>query len=176
VLGVTLFGYAVRTDRRPARAGGCAALVVAAWLAVGSAGVEVPEAYTLPLAAVLLLYSGRRLATAPSWPSWGPALIVGYGPSVCLTLVDPDLLRMLLVVAAATLTTTAATGWAVRAPFLVGAATLVTVGVGRLVAVLPAPGLIAFVVAGAVLLGVGAGYESRRRQAREAIASLADMR
>jgi hypothetical protein len=176
VLGVALFGYAVRTDRRPARAGGCAALVVAAWLAVGSAGVEVPEAYTLPLAAVLLLYSGRRLATAPSWPSWGPALIVGYGPSVFLTLVDPDLLRVLLVVVAATLTTTAATGWAVRAPFLVGAATLVTVGVGRLVAVLPAPGLIAFVVAGAVLLGVGASYESRRRQAREAIASVADMR
>jgi hypothetical protein len=176
VLGVALFGYAARTDRRSARAGGCAALVVAAWLAVGSAGGEVPEAYTVPMAAVLLLYSGRRLATAPSWPSWGPALIVCFGPSVFLTLVDPDLLRVLLVVVAATLTTTAATGWAVRAPFLVGAATLVTVGVGRLVAVLPAPGLIAFVVAGAVLLGVGAGYESRRRQAREAIASVADMR
>jgi hypothetical protein len=95
---------------------------------------------------------------------------------VLLSLVEPGLVRVLLVVVAATLTTVAATGWGVRAPFLVGAATLVTVGVGRLVAVLPVAGLVAFVLAGAVLLGVGASYERRRRQAREAIASLADMR
>jgi hypothetical protein len=136
----------------------------------------VPEAYTLPLAAVLLLYSGRRLATAPSWRSWGPALAAGYGPSVFLALAEPGLLRLLLVVVASTLTMTAATGWAVRAPFLIGAATLVTVGIGRLALMLPAPGLAVFVLAGAVLLGVGASYESRRRQAREAIASLAEMR
>ena len=54
--------------------------------------------------------------------------------------------------------------------------TLVTVGVGRLVAVLPVPGLVTFGVAGAVLLAVGASYENGRRQAREATASLADMR
>jgi hypothetical protein len=176
VLGAALVGYAGRTDRVPARAGGCAALVAAAWLGIGSADVRVPEAYTLPLAAVLLLYSGRRLATAPSWSSWGPALAAGYGPSVFLALLGPELLRVVLVVVAATLTTTVATGWAVRAPFLVGAASLVTVAVGRLVAMLPAPGLVAFTLAGAVLLGVGAGYESRRHRAREAIASLADMR
>ena len=176
VLGVALIGYAPRTDRAPARAGGCAALVVAAWVAVGSAGVHVPEAYSLPLAAVLLLYSGRRLATGPSWAAWGPALAAGYGPSVVLALVEPGLLRVLLVVLAATVTTIAATGWAVRAPFLVGAGTLAVVAVGRLVAVLPVPGLVAFGIAGALLLGVGAGYESRRRQAREAIVSLADMR
>ena len=81
---------------------------------------------------------------------------------------------LLLIVA--TLTTVAAAGRAVRAPFLVGAGTVVVVAVSRLVAVLPAPGLVAFGAAGAVLLGVGASYESRRQQAREAIASLADMR
>jgi hypothetical protein len=176
VLGAQLVGYAGRTGRRAARAGGCAVLVTAVWLALGDAGVPVPEAYTLPLAAVLLLYSGRRLATAPSWSSWGPALAAGYGPSAVLALIEPGLLRMLLVVLAATLTMTAATGWAIRAPFLVGAASLVTVAVGRLVAVLPAPGLVALAVAGALLLVVGASYESRRRQAREAISSLADMR
>ncbi|PZA20314.1 SCO7613 C-terminal domain-containing membrane protein, partial [Modestobacter versicolor] len=176
VLGTALVGYAARTGRRPARAGGCAGLVAAVWLAVGDAGVQVPEAYSLPLAAVLLLYSGRRLATAPSWSAWGPALAAGYGPSVFLALVEPELLRVLLVVVAATATTTAATGWAVRAPFLVGAGSLVVVGVGRLLAVLPPPGLVVFGVAGAALLAVGASYESRRRRARVAIASLADMR
>ena len=176
VLGAALFGYAVRSGRAPARAGGCAALLAAAWLAAVHADVRAVEAYSLPLAAVLLLYAGRRLATAPSGSSWGPALAAGYVPSVFLALVEPDLLRVVLLVVAATLTTIAATGWAVRAPFLAGAAVLVTVGVGRLVAVLPPSGLVVFLGAGAVLLGVGASYESRRRQAREAIASLADMR
>jgi hypothetical protein len=176
VLGAALVGYAVRTGRRPARAGGCLALVIAAWLAVADAGATVPEAYSLPLAAMLLLYSGRQLATAPSWSAWGPALAAGYLPSVALALLHPDLLRVLLVVVAATATMTAATGWAVRAPFLVGAWTLVTLGVGRLVAVLPVPGLVVFGLAGVVLIAVGASYESRRRQAREATASLADMR
>ena len=176
VLGAALFGYAVRSGRAPARAGGCAALLAAAWLAAVHADVRAVEAYSLPLAAVLLLYAGRRLATAPSGSSWGPALAAGYVPSVFLALVEPDLLRVVLLVVAATLTTIAATSWAVRAPFLAGAAVLVTLGVGRLVAVLPPSGLVVFLGAGAVLLGVGTGYESRRRQAREAIASVADMR
>uniref|UniRef100_UPI001C20F0A8 SCO7613 C-terminal domain-containing membrane protein n=1 Tax=Modestobacter excelsi TaxID=2213161 RepID=UPI001C20F0A8 len=174
VLGAALVGYADRTERVPARAVGCAALVGAAWLAVGDAGVRVPEAYTLPLAAVLLLYAGRRLRTGDSWGSWGPALLAAFGPSVVLGLVQPDLLRVLLVVAA-TLTTITATGEGVRAPFLVGATSLVVVAVGRLAAVLPAAGSVAVAVAGVLLLGVGASYESRR-QAREAVASLADMR
>ena len=175
VLGAALVGYADRTGRVPARAGGCAALVGAAWLAVGDAGVRVPEAYTLPLAAVLLLFAGRRLVTGDSWSAWGPALAAAFGPSVVLSLVQPHLLRVLLVVVAATLTTLAATRGGVRAPFLVGAASLVVVALGRLAAVLPAAGSVAVAVAGVLLLGVGAGYESRR-QAREAVASLADMR
>jgi hypothetical protein len=166
----------VRTGRRPARAGGCAALVAAAWVLVGNADVRVPEAYTLPLAAVLLLYAGRGLATEPSWSSWGPALAAGYGPPVVLGLLEPDLPRVLLVVGAATVTTVVAAVAGVQAPFLVGAGALVVVAVGRLVAVLPTPALAAFGVAGALLLAVGAAYESRRAQARAAIASLADMR
>jgi hypothetical protein len=176
VLGAALVGYAGRTDRVPARAGGCAALVLAGWVFAADAGSRAPEAYTVPLAAVLLLFSGRRLATAPSWSSWGPALLAGYLPAVSLAVLEPDLLRVVLVVVAATVTTIAATGLGVRAPLLVGAGSLVTVAVGRLVAVLPAFGSVAVAVAGALLLAVGASYESRRRQAREAIPSLADMR
>jgi hypothetical protein len=176
VLGAALVGYADRTGRAPARTGGCAALVLATWLASGDAGVRVAEAYTLPLAAGLLLHSGRRLRTGESWSSWGPALVAAFGPSVVISLLQPDLLRVLLVVVAATATTVTATREGVRAPFLVGATSLVVVATGRLIAVLPVAGSIAVAVAGAVLLGVGAGYESRRRQAREAIASIADMR
>jgi len=176
VLGAALTGYGTVAGRDGARAAGCAALTGAAWLAVGGADITVPEAWTLPAASALLLYSGPRLATAPSWSSWGPGLVTAFAPSVFLALVDPGLTRVLVLVAAATLTTTLATVREVQAPFVVGAGSLVVVAVGRLVDVLPWPGLAAVAVAGALLLAVGAGYEHRRQQALGALARVADMR
>lgn len=176
VLGAALTGYAALADRRGARAAGCAALVAAAWLAAATADVRVLEAWSLPAAAGLLLFSGRRLAEAPSWSSWGPALLTGFVPSVALAVTEPGTLRLLLVVAAATLTTTAATGWGVQAPFVVGAGALVVVAAGRLVWALPWPGLVAVAVAGALLLLVGGSYESRRQQAVEVVGRVTDMR
>ncbi|SDY02765.1 hypothetical protein SAMN05661080_02069 [Modestobacter sp. DSM 44400] len=176
VLGAALTGYAARAGRRGVRAAGCAALVAAAWLAVASAGPHVVEGWSLPAAAGLLLFSGRRLVDAPSWPAWGPALLTGFVPSVALAGTEPGTVRLLLVVAAATLTTTAATNWGVQAPFVVGAGALVVVAVGRVVEALPRSGLVAVAVAGALLLAVGASYESRRRQAVDAVGRVADMR
>ncbi|GAB3346873.1 SCO7613 C-terminal domain-containing membrane protein [Modestobacter lapidis] len=175
VLGVALTGYGTIAERNGARAAGCAALVGAAWLTARGADAGVAEAWTLPVAAALLLYAGPRLADAPSRSSWGPGLIAGFGPSVALTLVHPGVVRVLLVVAAATLTTVLATRWGVQAPFLVGAGSLVVVSVGRLVDALPWPGLAAVAAAGACLLAVGAGYEHRRQQARGALARVGDM-
>ena len=176
VLGAALTGYGTVAGRDGARAAGCAALTGAAWLAVGGADVTVPEAWTLPAALALLLYSGPRLATAPSWSSWGPGLVTGFVPSVFLALVDPGLTRVLVLVAVATVTTTLATIREVQAPFVVGAGSLVVVAVGRLVDALPWPGLAAVAVAGALLLAVGASYENRRRQALGALSRVADMR
>ncbi|WP_448616599.1 SCO7613 C-terminal domain-containing membrane protein [Modestobacter sp. URMC 112] len=176
VLGVALTGYGTLAARNGARAAGCAALVGAAWLTAGGAEVAVPEAWTLPAAAGLLLYAGPRLADAPSWSSWGPGLLTAFGPSVALTVLEPDVRRVLLVVAAATVTTVLATRRQVQAPFVVGAGSLAVVAVGRLVEALPWSGLAAVVGAGALLLAVGARYESRRRQAANAVARVADMR
>ena len=170
VLGAALTAYAVRTGRRPARAGGCAALAGAAWLAAGDAGAEVVEAYTLPAAAAMLLYSGRALATEESWRAWGPALATAFAPSVTLAVVDDGLLRLVLVVAAAALAMTLASrpgtrggGAGIRAPFVVGAVSVVAVALGRLAVALPLPGLAAVLVAGVVLLTAGARYERRRK-------------
>jgi len=176
VLGAALTGYASRTGRVPARAAGCTGLLAAAWLAAAEAGVQLPEAYTLPAAAAMLLFSGKRLLAASSWSAWGPALVTGFGPSTVLALVEPDPLRVVLVVLAATLAMTSATGWATQAPLVVGAASLMTVAVGRLLAALPLVGLLALVLAGAALVAVGASYESRRQRARAAIARVAQMR
>jgi hypothetical protein len=176
VLGAALTGYGTVAQRRGARALGCAGLVGSAWLAAATAGVTVVEAWSLPAAGGLLLYSGRRLADAPSWSAWGPALLTGFTPSVFLAVTGPGTGRLMLVVAAATLTTTAATCWSVQAPFVVGAGALVVVAVGRLVEALPWPALVAVAVAGGLLVTVGALYESRRRQATEVVGRVADMR
>jgi hypothetical protein len=176
VLGAALTGYGTLAHRRSARAVGCAALVAAAWLTAAAAEVAALEAWTLPAAAGLLLFSGRRLADAPSWSAWGPALLTGYVPSVLLAVLEPGVGRLLLVVAAATLTTTAASRWDVQAPFVVGAGALVVVALGRLVEALPWPALIAVAAAGTVLVGMGASYENRRGQARAAVGRVADMR
>jgi hypothetical protein len=179
VLGAALTGYGTVAGRDGARAAGCAALAGAAWLIAAGEDVTVPEAWTLPAALALLLYAGPRLADAPSWSSWGPGLVTAFAPSVFLAVVQPGLTRVLLVVTAATATTLAAvllTRRGVQAPFVVGAVSLVTVAVGRLIDVLPWPGLAAVAVAGALLLAVGAGYEHRRQQALGALARVADMR
>ncbi|MCU1607905.1 MAG: hypothetical protein JWP46_4370, partial [Modestobacter sp.] len=176
VLGAALTGYGTVAHRRGARALGCAGLVTSAWLAAGTAEVSVVEAWSLPAAGGLLLYSGRRLADAPSWSAWGPALLTGFTPSVLLAVTGPGTGRLLLVVGAATFTATAATCRAVQAPFVVGSGALVIVAVGRLAEALSWPALIAVAVAGGLLVTVGALYESRRRQAAEMVGRVADMR
>ncbi|MCZ2818200.1 SCO7613 C-terminal domain-containing membrane protein [Modestobacter sp. VKM Ac-2984] len=176
VVGAGFIASGTVTDRARVRAGGCTVLVLAAWLAAGAAGIGVPEAYTLPAATVLWLYSGRRLATGSSWRTWGPGLLVAFVPSVWLAAVEPDLLRLVLVVLAATLTATAGSHWQVQAPLVVGAASLTAVALGRLVVHLPLTGLLAVGAAGAVMLAAGAAYEERRTRARAALARVADLR
>ncbi|MGY1842720.1 SCO7613 C-terminal domain-containing membrane protein [Modestobacter sp. SYSU DS0875] len=176
VVGAGFVASGSVTDRAPVRAGGCVALVLAAWTAAGQAGVGVPEAYTLPAATVLWLYSGRRLATGASWPAWGPGLVVAFVPSVWLAATGPDVTRLVLVVLAATVTAVAGGRRQVQAPLVVGAASLTAVALGRLVAHLPFTGLLAVGSAGAVLLAAGAAYEERRSRARAALTRVADLR
>ncbi|WP_222267093.1 SCO7613 C-terminal domain-containing membrane protein [Modestobacter marinus] len=164
VLGAAGLGYAYLADRDPARGAGCLALVAAAWLAAADAGSTVPEAYTLPAAVVLSLYAGPRLVTDPSWSTVGPALVTAFAPSTVLAVVDPDTPRLVLLVTGATVAVLAGTRWRLRAPFVVGAVSLVVVAVGRAVAWLPVPGLLALAVAGVALLVVGIRFESRRRR------------
>ncbi|WP_299951968.1 SCO7613 C-terminal domain-containing membrane protein [uncultured Modestobacter sp.] len=176
VVGAAFLGHGTVTGRAPSRAGGCVALVLAAWLAAGSAGAEVPEAYTLPTAVVLWLYSGRRLATGASWPAWGPGLVVAFAPSTWLAATEPELTRLVLLLVAATAVATAGARWEVQAPLVVGAVALAAAAVGRLTVYLPLPGLLAVATAGIVLLLVGAVYEERRERARAAFARVADLR
>jgi hypothetical protein len=177
VVGAAAGCYALVSGRRWVGAVAVADLVVASWVAIGGAGVQTPEAYTLPAAAGLLLVALPRLrAGARSWSAEGAAIGVALLPSAFVVVAEPSSLRLVLVVAGAALLTA---GGALRhrqAPFGLGAAALVFVVLGRLGPYAPLlPRWVVLAAAGLLLLVVGATYERRRQQAREAVAWVAQM-
>jgi hypothetical protein len=153
-------------------------LVVASWIALAGARVETPEAYTLPAAVGLLLIGlPQLLARGRSWAAEGPAIAVGLAPSAFLAVTEPDTPRLVLVVAAAVALTVVGTLTHRQAPFALGAASLAFVVLGRLGPYAPLlPRWITLTVAGLLLLLLGATYERRRQQAREAVAWVVQMR
>ncbi len=152
--------------------------MAACWSAVGSAGIEVVEAYTLPAAVGLLVFAVPALrAGGPSWAAEGTAVAVALLPSALLAVAEPSAARTVGVVVAAGV---AAAGGAFahrQAPFVLGALSLVWVVLGRLGPYAPLlPRWITLGTVGLALLVVGATYEQRRQQAREAVAWVSQMR
>jgi hypothetical protein len=166
-LGTCAWGWHVWHTRDPLDGGregspawrsGAAQLVVAAWTAAALADSSIPEAYTLPAALGLLLAAGPRLAEGPSWPTWGPGLLVAAVPSVVWAVVAPGSTRPVVVLLVAAAVMGAAAWRAVRAPLFVAAWTAVALALGLAVVALPLPVTGALVV-GVVLLAVGARRE-----------------
>ncbi|MGR7026697.1 SCO7613 C-terminal domain-containing membrane protein [Geodermatophilus sp. URMC 62] len=178
VTGTAAGVYAVVMRRRPVAVLAVADLVVAGWIAAAGADVRTPEVYSLPAAAGLLLLALPALrARAWSWSAEGGAVAVALVPSAMVVVTDPTALRLVLVVAASALLTVAGTLAHRQAPFVVGAGALAFVALGRLSVYAPlVPRWVALATAGLLLLVVGATYERRRQQAREAVAWVAQMR
>jgi hypothetical protein len=178
VVGAAAAGYALVAGRREVAAVAVADLVVAAWIALAGASVETPEAYTLPAAVGLLLVALPRIrAAAPSWSAEGAGLAVALAPSAMVVVAEPTAPRLVLVVLAAAAVTVSGTVLHRRAPFVIGATTLAFVVVGLLGPdVLLLPRWLTLGTVGLLLLVVGATYERRRQQAREAVAWVAQMR
>jgi hypothetical protein len=178
IVGAAAAGYALVAGRREVAAVAVGDLVVAAWIALAGAAVETPEAYTLPAAAGLLLVALPRIRErAASWSAEGAGLAVALAPSAMVVVADPTALRLVLVVAAAGAVTVAGTLLHRRAPFVVGATTLAFLAVGLLGPdVLQLPRWLTLGTVGLVLLVLGATYERRLQQAREAVAWIAQMR
>jgi hypothetical protein len=141
---------------------GAAQLVVAGWIWAALLDLRLVEAWTLPLAAGLLLAAGPRLARAPSWPAWGPGLVVALAPSTVWAVVAPhaDGWRAVAVLGAATLALLLGGALGVLAPLVVGAATAVLLVLGLAVPALPWPLSVALLV-GIALLAVGTLREWR---------------
>ena len=139
---------------------GAAHVTVAGWVAAALADAHVLEAWTLPLAAGLLVAAGPRLLRAASWPSWGPGLVVALAPSTAWAVLEPDGGRAVWVLTLAVLVLVGGAAAGLLAPLAVGAGAAVVLVVGLAVPALPWP-LAAALVAGAGLLAVGTLREWR---------------
>ena len=181
VQGVCTLGWAWRTGGAAPAAAlataawrvGAAQLVGAAWVLAAAEGATRLEWYTMSAAAGLLIASGRRLTHGPSWPAWGPALLVAVVPSAAVAVIAPDAGRTVAVLVAAAGVMLLGTLAEVRAPVVVGACTALWIAVGFTVRALPWPLATALVVGG-LLLAVGTWRE--RRPVAGFGARLADLR
>jgi hypothetical protein len=170
--------YALVVKRRDVAVLAVADLVVACWVAAGGAAVQTVEVYTLPAAAGLLLIALPRLrAGARSWAAEGTAVATALVPSALVVVAEPSALRLVMVVVAAAGLTVAGTLTHRQAPFVVGTGSLAFVALGRLTPYAPlVPRWLTLAVVGLLLLALGATYERRREQAREAVGWVAQMR
>ncbi|MCW2510382.1 MAG: conserved rane protein of unknown function [Modestobacter sp.] len=177
VVGVAAGCYAVVAHRPPVAVAAVADLVLACWIAVAGAGVETAEAYTLPAAVGLLVVAWPRLrAGVPSWAAEGAAAGVALVPSALAVAASPSALRLVLVVAGAVVLVVVGTLLHRQAPFVLGACALAFVVVTRLGPYAPLlPTWVTLAAAGLLLLVLGATYERRLQQAREAVAWVAQL-
>lgn len=177
VVGAGLLAYGRVSGQRPVLLVGLAELVLAAWIGAAGHSVTTPEVYTLPAVAALLLAAGRGLRTAPSWVVWGAPLLVGLAPSTLVLLDHSEPLRLVLVVTVATACAVLGTTTHRQAPFLIGLGVLVTVAVSELGPYAELiPRWVSLGTAGIVLLALGATYERRLAQAREAVSWVGGLR
>jgi hypothetical protein len=178
IAGAAGGAYALVAARRDVAVLAVADLVVACWVAAGGAAVQTPEVYTLPAAAGLLLLALPQLrAGARSWAAEGAAVATALVPSALVVVAEPAALRLVLVVVAAVALTVVGTLTHRQAPFVMGAASLAFVLLGRLTPYTPlVPRWMTLAVVGLLLLAMGATYERRRQQAREAVAWVVQMR
>ncbi|MFK0220461.1 SCO7613 C-terminal domain-containing membrane protein [Streptomyces vinaceus] len=182
--GVVCAGAAVRAERRGLGWAAGALFVAATWIRLSASGVQVPEAYTLPVtvpALVVGLLRRRRDPRASSWTAYGPGLGATLLPSLLAAWGDPHWQRPLLLGLAALAVTLLGAHRRLQAPLLLGGATLAAVALHELApyAVQVADALPRWLppaLAGLLLLVVGATYEKRLRDARRLRAALGRLR
>ena len=166
-----LLAAAASPVRRAYLWGGAAAAVAAVWAWLAVAEVTVPEAYTLPAAAVALAAGAvaRSGGARPgSWLAFGPGLAVALLPSLVLAVDQGGTARPLLLTGAALLVVLAGARAGLQAPLVLGALTLLGLGLD---AVLPVaaqlPRWVTIGLAGLLLLWLGATAERQLVRLRQ---------
>ncbi|WP_426571882.1 SCO7613 C-terminal domain-containing membrane protein [Aquihabitans sp. McL0605] len=174
VLATGVLGFGLHAARPHRRLAGLAAGVEAlafVWIQLGSAHVTTVEAYSLPLALLLLAAGlvGERLARANrhevgSWVTYGPALVVALAPTVWLSFTQPGAVRPLVALVAGAVVLVGGVASGRRALVDVGAATVILLGLHQIAPVVGSmPNWATIGATGVLLLAVGATFEQRRR-------------
>jgi hypothetical protein len=152
--------------------------IVGWWMFIALADVAVPEAYTLPFAAMALLVGIFEARTRPdlsSWAAYGPALLAAFVPTVGIVLATQGgEVREVVLLLGAVGTLIVGSVTRQQAPVVVGAAATVVAAL-HFAMTLVGPWLV-LVPVGVILLFIGATSESRRRAQERFRGALIKMR
>ncbi|GIM89288.1 SCO7613 C-terminal domain-containing membrane protein [Paractinoplanes toevensis] len=139
--------------------------IVGWWMFIALADVGLPEAYTLPFAALALavgVVESRTRAELSSWAAYGPALLAAFVPTIGIVLAgDGGDLREVCLLLGAVATLIVGSTYRQQAPVVVGAVATVFAAV-HFAVTLVGPWLVLLPV-GLILLIFGATNENRRR-------------
>lgn len=176
--GLIAVGYAALPHRRAVVTLAVVGLTTTAWLELAHAEVTTLEAWSLPLAALVLaacLWSHRELGDH-TWLTAGPGLAVALLPSALFTAVDDGVLRPLVTVSVAVLVLVVGALRRWQALVVLGAAAAVVIALTQLGPyAVQLPRYLTLGTLGVALLAIGARYEQRRADARQAVSWLASM-
>ncbi|BFU46864.1 SCO7613 C-terminal domain-containing membrane protein [Krasilnikovia sp. MM14-A1004] len=139
--------------------------IVGWWLFMTLADVALPEAYTLPFAALALLVGVLEVRMRPelsSWAAYGPSLLAAFVPTTGIVLAtDAGDLRELVLLLGGVVTLIIGSRMRQQAPVVVGAA-VTAIAALHFAVTLVGPWLV-LVPLGVGLLFLGATNENRRR-------------
>ncbi|MEU4679406.1 permease [Micromonospora sp. NPDC023737] len=151
--------------------------ITAWWILMRVADVALPEAYTLPFAALALLVGVLELRQRPdmsSWVAYGPALVAAFVPSLAIVLATGSTtLRQVLLLLGAVAVLIFGSSSRQQAPVIVGAAVTAITAIHALFAFGP---WLALIPVGILLLVLGASNERRRRAQERLQTALRGMR
>lgn len=180
VLAITaapLVAYGMNPARRYGLLVAGLLLIIANTAFVLAAGRTTLEWYTVPPALVMIAIGVVAWRDQSSWVYLGPGLLLGLVPSAVLANGNDNWVRVTCVVAAALVVIIVGAQRGLQAPFVVGALVLAKIGVWQFVDVAPLiPRWITLGTAGAILLAVGATYERRLTEAKQAARWLSALR
>jgi hypothetical protein len=152
--------------------------IIGIWLFIAIADVALPEAYTLPFAALALLVGvleARQRPDLSSWAAYGPALLAAFVPTIGIVIAtDSSDLRELLLLLGAVTTLIVGSRLQQQAPVVIGAAATAIATI-HFATTLVGPWLV-LVPVGVVLLFLGATNENRRRTQERLRGALVRMR
>ncbi|MFC4020504.1 SCO7613 C-terminal domain-containing membrane protein [Micromonospora sp. GCM10011542] len=147
------------------------------WILMRVADVALPEAYTLPFAALALLVGVMELRHRPdlsSWVAYGPALVAAFVPTLAIVLAtDSSTLRQVLLLLGAVAVLIFGSSSRQQAPVIVGASVTAITAVHALFNLGP---WLALIPVGILLLVLGASNERRRRAQERLQTALRGMR